>query len=183
MTPLPPLQRAALLGIARGAVLAHLGVKPAPALPGEGPLNEPRGAFVSLHVGGELRGCIGTLRATDPLAQVVAHMAVAAATEDPRFPAVTAADLPGLSVSVSVLGPLSPLPDPAELRVGVHGVVVKRGYHRGVLLPEVAVREGWDRETFLKHACLKAGLPARAWQEPGCELEVFEADAFGEDED
>jgi uncharacterized protein len=181
MTPLSTTDRSALLGIARGAILAHLGGTPAPAMPGAGPLAAPAGAFVTVSVRGELRGCIGTLRGADPLARTVARMAVAAATEDPRFPPLAPADVPELGVSVSVLGEPRRLSEPRAVRVGTDGLLVRRGFHRGVLLPKVAVREGWDAETFLKHVCLKAGLPARAWQEPDTELEAFEADEFGEE--
>lgn len=181
MTPLTAVERAALLGIARGALLAHLEGKPAPEPPAAGALGEPRGAFVSLHVNGELRGCVGTFAPTEPLARTVARMAVAAATEDPRFPPLTAAELPALVLSVSALGPRQPLPDPAQVRVGQDGLLVHRGWHRGALLPKVAVEHGWSAEEFLKHVCLKAGLPARAWQEPGTALETFQAEEFGEE--
>lgn len=181
MTPLSPADRAALLGIARGAVLARLGLGRPPALPAAGPLSEVRGAFVSLHVRGELRGCIGTFRPSGSLAQVVGEMAVAAATEDPRFPPLTPADVPDLDVHVSVLGPLYRLPDVRGLEIGRHGLVVRSGWHHGALLPRVAVEHGWDATTFLKHACLKAGLPARAWEDPATKLEVFEADEFGQE--
>jgi hypothetical protein len=180
VTPLAPPERAALLGIARGAVLAHLGMAPAPPLPAEGRLAEPRGAFVTLHVAGELRGCIGSLRPQGSLAATVARMAVAAASEDPRFPAIRPADVPELRVSVSALEPPRPLDDPRRVEVGRQGLVVRKGWSRGALLPKVAVEHGWDAEAFLRHACLKAGLPPTAWREPGCEVEAFEADEFGE---
>ena len=181
MSPLSPIDRAALLGIARGAVLSRLGLAGPPPLPAAGRLAEAGGAFESLHVRGELRGCIGTFRPGASLAKVVAEMAVAAASEDPRFPPLTAADVPGLDVHVSVLGPLRALADVHEIEIGRHGVVVRSGWHHGALLPRVAVENGWDAPTFLKHACLKAGLPARAWQEPATKLEVFEADEFGQE--
>lgn len=181
MTPLPAADRAALLGIARGAILARLGGAPPPAVPATGRLAERCGAFVTLHVDGDLRGCIGNLLPATPLAATVADMAVAAASDDPRFPPLSTEELPRLRVSVSVLGPRRPLPDPRTVQVGTEGLLVRRGWHRGVLLPKVATEQGWDAETFLKHVCLKAGLPARAWEEPGTELEVFEADEFGEE--
>ena len=181
MTPLSLAERAALLGIARGAVLARLGLAGPPPLPSAGRLAEPGGAFVSLHVRGELRGCIGTFRPAGSLAQVVAEMAVAAASEDPRFPPLTPADVPDLDVHVSVLGPLHRLADVHGLEIGRHGVVVRSGWHHGALLPRVAAENGWDVPTFLKHACLKAGLPARAWEDPATKLEVFEADEFGQE--
>ncbi len=181
MTPLTAIERAALLGVARASLLALLEQRPAPPPPETGALGEPRGAFVTLYVKGELRGCVGTFGTTEPLARTVARMAVAAATEDPRFPALEARELPALVLSVSALGPRRPLPDPLEVRVGKDGLLVKRGWHRGALLPKVAVEHGWSAEEFLKHVCLKAGLPARAWQEPGTELETFEAEEFGEE--
>jgi hypothetical protein len=180
MTPLAQSDRAALLGIARGAVLAHLGLAPAPALPQQGPLAQPRGAFVTLHVGGDLRGCIGSFRPLGSLAETVARMAAAAASEDPRFLPIRAEDLPELDVAVSALEPPRPLADPRAVEVGRHGLVVKRGWQRGALLPKVAIERGWDGETFLRHTCLKAGLPPTAWLEPDCEVEAFEADEFGE---
>lgn len=181
MTPLSAQERAALLGVARRAILAHLGAGAPPPLPAAGPLAEPRGAFVSVFVGGELRGCIGRLGGDGPLAASVARFAVAAASEDPRFPPLAAADVGRLSLELSVLGPLRPLEDPRAVRVGVDGLAVTRGWHRGVLLPKVASREGWDADGFLKHVCLKAGLPARAWTEPETRLEAFEAEEFGEE--
>ena len=181
MTPLAPAERAALLGIARGAVLAHLGLASAPAQPSAGPLAAPRGAFVTLHVGGDLRGCIGTFHPQGSLAATVAKMAVAAAAEDPRFRPIAPEDLPGLAVAISALEPPRRLADPMAVQVGKEGLVVKLGWHRGTLLPKVAVEHGWDAEAFLRHTCLKAGLPPTAWREPGCEIEAFEAEEFGED--
>jgi AmmeMemoRadiSam system protein A len=179
MSPLSASERAALLGIARGAVLAHLGVAPAPALPAAGPLAEPRGAFVTLHVAGELRGCIGSFRPRGSLAETVAHVAVLAAKDDPRFPPVRADEIGALEVTVSALSPTRVLDDRRSVKVGEQGLVVRQGLHRGALLPRVAVEQGWSAEEFLKHACLKAGLHARAWQEPETEVEVFEAEEFG----
>jgi AmmeMemoRadiSam system protein A len=180
VTPLSLSDRAALLGIARGAVLAHLGLAPAPAVPEAGALGDPRGAFVTLHVGADLRGCIGSFRPLGSLASTVARMAVSAASEDPRFQPIAPEDVAELRVAVSALAPPARLADPRTVEVGRHGLVVKRGWHRGALLPKVAVEHGWDAETFLRHVCLKAGLPPTAWREPDCEVEAFEADEFGE---
>jgi hypothetical protein len=176
---LSPAERGALVGLARAAIRARLGLGPSPSIPEAGALGEPRGAFVTLHRGGELRGCIGRFEPEGSLARTVAVMAEAAAFEDPRFPPLDASEVDGLEVHVSALGPRIPLPDPSGLRVGVHGLVVRRGWHRGVLLPVVAVEHGWDGPTFLKHACLKAGLPPDAWRDPATTLETFEAEEFG----
>jgi len=178
--PLAPAERAALLGIARRALLAHFGAGAPPDLPASGPLAEPRGAFVTLHADGELRGCIGTFRPDGPLGATVARMAVAAATEDPRFPPLRAEEMGALRIAVSALDAPQLLEDRRALAVGRHGLVVRRGWNRGALLPRVAVEHGWDAEEFLKHACLKAGLPARAWLEADTVVEVFEAEEFEE---
>jgi AmmeMemoRadiSam system protein A len=180
MTPLSPTERAALLGVARGAILTHLGLAPELPLPGQGALAEERGAFVTLHVAGELRGCIGTFVPVGSLARTVARMAVAAASQDPRFPPLSAGDVPALDVAISALGAARALADPRRVVIGREGLIVRRGFHRGTLLPKVAVEHGWGPEEFLKHTCLKAGLPPRAWEEPDVTIEAFEAEEFGE---
>jgi len=179
--PLSASERAALLGIARGTVLNVLGLAPAPALPSTGPLATPRGAFVTLQVDGRLRGCIGTFTPRGSLAQTVAEMAKAAATEDPRFARLRPDELGALSIAVSALGTPHLLEDRSKIEVGVHGLMVRKGWNRGVLLPKVAVEERWDGPTFLKHCCLKAGLPALAATDPELLVEVFEAEEFGEE--
>jgi hypothetical protein len=178
--PLSPVERAALLGVARAAIGHRLGLVPAPGVPEAGALGDRRGAFVTLHRGGELRGCIGRFDPESSLARTVAEMAVAAAFEDPRFPPLRSDEFEDLELHISALGPRRPLPDPAQLRVGEHGLAVKQGWHRGVLLPVVAVERGWDAPTFLKHACLKAGLRPDAWLDPTTTVEVFDAEEFGE---
>jgi AmmeMemoRadiSam system protein A len=175
-------EKAALLGIARGTVLNLVGAAAPPPLPASGPLAEPRGAFVTLHVDGELRGCIGTFAPRGSLAETVAAMAKAAATEDPRFTRLRPDELAGLTISISALGTPHLLEDRAKIEVGVHGLLVRKGWNRGVLLPKVAVEQGWDGPTFLKHACLKAGLPAVAARDPELVVEVFEAEEFGEEQ-
>jgi AmmeMemoRadiSam system protein A len=174
-------QRAALLGIARGTILNLLGAAPAPVLPSTGTLAEPRGAFVTLTVEGELRGCIGTFTPRGSLAETVAAMARAAATEDPRFSRLRPDEIQGLSISVSALRTPHLLEDRSRIEVGVHGLLVRKGWNRGALLPKVAVEQGWDAPTFLKHACLKAGLPALAARDPELIVEVFVAEEFGEE--
>ncbi len=180
MDPLSPADRATLLGIARGAVRHHLGLGPAPALPGSGPLSIPRGAFVTLQVDGALRGCIGSFQPKGTLAGTVASVAVSAASEDPRFPPVRAEEADELGYHVSALGACTPMRHPSELRIGRHGLLVKKGWHRGTLLPVVAVERGWDATTFLRHACLKAGLSPDAWRDPEATVELFGAEEFGD---
>lgn len=145
-------------------------------------LRQPGGAFVTLRVHGELRGCIGHLAADWPLAEVVARMAVSAATQDPRFPPVPPEELPGLDVEISVLSEAVPLVsrDPGDIRAGRDGVIVRRGWHQGVLLPQVAADYGWTGAELLSAACRKAGLAPDAWRAPDCQLLVFQTDVFGE---
>jgi AmmeMemoRadiSam system protein A len=171
--------RAALLALARAAVGHRLGDGPAPVLPSAGPLAEPRAAIVSLLVAGEPRGSLGELEPARPLAAAVAGLAARAATEDPRRAAITRDELGSLGISVAVLGPLRPLAG-GPPRPGLDGAAVEQGWHRGLLLPSAGAGKNWSPETFIKHACLAAGLPARAHLEPGTRVEVFEAEEFGE---
>jgi AmmeMemoRadiSam system protein A len=172
-------ERTALLDLARAGVAHRLGAGPAPRLPAEGPLLAPRAAFVTLSVQGEVRGCLGTLTPRGPLAGALAALAGSAAEADPRQPPLTAADLPALTVRVAVLGPARPL-SAGPPRPGLDGVAVTRGWHRGLLLPSAAAGKDWSSELFLKHACLAAGLPARAHLEPDARVEVFEVEEFSE---
>jgi len=180
---LGPGERRALLAAAREAIAAHLADR-RPALPAaEGALAEPGAAFVSLHrrSDGELRGCVGLLRAESPLVLAVARMAVAAATDDGRFPAVTAEELGDLSIEVSALSGLAPI-RPAEIEVGRHGLMVRSGDRRGVLLPRVPVDHGWDREAFLAQTCRKAGLALDAWTKPETTIHGFTATVFSDED-
>jgi uncharacterized protein (TIGR00296 family) len=177
--PLSPADGDALLALARAAVLHRLGLGPAPALPAAGPLAAPRGAVVTVRVAGEPRAALATLAPAGPLGAQVASLAARAAGGDPRFPPLTPADAAALSVRVAVLGPVRRLDGPAALRLGADGVAVTQGWHRGVLLPSAAAGKGWDVGLFLKHACLAAGLPARAHQEPETVVEAFEAQELG----
>lgn len=173
-------QRKGLLGIARRALEGYLGAGKIPPEDGaRGKLASPGAAFVTLTINGKLRGCIGYTEATAPLFKVVQECAVAAATEDPRFPPVSPKELPSLRVEISVLTPLFPI-RPEEVEVGRHGLMVEQGRMRGLLLPQVPVEWGWDRETFLDQACVKAGLSPSAWRH-GAALRAFTAEVFGED--
>ncbi|OGD20883.1 MAG: hypothetical protein A2Y70_04680 [Candidatus Aminicenantes bacterium RBG_13_64_14] len=140
---------------------------------------EPRGVFVTLTKGGDLRGCIGFLEPVAPLGQAVIRAAVYAATEDPRFPPVRPAELRDIKFEISVLTPVREISDPREVIVGRHGLIVARDGLKGVLLPQVPTENKWDRETFLEQASLKAGLPRDAWR-LGAKLYVFEAIVFHE---
>jgi len=177
---LSPAERAALLGIARRAILRHLGATGELPLPASGPLAEPRGAFVTIHVDGALRGCVGNFQPRGTLAETVARMAVSAAFDDPRFAPLRPDEVGGLRIAVSALLPALRLEDRSALQVGEHGLLVRRGWNRGALLPKVAVEHGWDGPAFLKHAGLKAGLPPAAADDPETVIEVFGAEEFEE---
>jgi len=173
-----PADRSAFLCLARQAIHGHLTHGSRPRLEG-GIASERLGAFVSLHIRGELRGCIGHPYADLPLGEVIVRCAVSAASEDPRFPPLTLAELQAANIEISVLGPIEPVGDVEEIEVGRHGLIVADGYCKGLLLPQVATERGWDRETFLAHTCLKAGLRRDAWL-TGAQLFRFEAEVFAE---
>ncbi len=174
-------ERRALLALARKTLEGYLGTGTMPeGEEPEGKLSAPGAAFVTLTKNGRLRGCIGFTDAVAPLARVVRECAVAAATEDPRFPSVTLRELPALHIEISVLTPLFPIL-PGEVEVGRHGLMVTQGRNRGLLLPQVPVEWGWDRETFLDQTCVKAGLPPSAWRH-GAALQGVTAEVFGEEE-
>jgi AmmeMemoRadiSam system protein A len=144
-----------------------------------GPLKEKRGAFVTLTVDGELRGCVGYPLPVKPLDETIIEMAVAAACHDNRFEPLEAKELTRLKIEISVLGLPEPVGDPGKVEVGRHGIIVSKGYNKGLLLPQVPVEHGWDRETFLSHGCLKAGLRPEEWK-TGAEIETFTAQVFSE---
>jgi AmmeMemoRadiSam system protein A len=176
-------QRRILLGIARDSIRTAFARKPYDVSPaaGDPELTRPSGSFVTLEERqGELRGCIGSIFAVQPLHESVASNARAAAFRDPRFPALTPEEFDPIRLEISVLSPIEPVTDPHTIEVGRDGLIVSRGGHAGLLLPQVPVEWGWDRETFLAQTCVKAGLPPTAWREPGTKLEKFTAEVFGE---
>ena len=144
-------------------------------------LNEIEGAFVTIRKHGALRGCIGNIIGQEPLVQTVRDMAVAAASQDPRFPPVTVAELKDIDLEISVLSQPRRIKDASEIEMGKHGVIVSQGKRQGVFLPQVADETGWSKEEFLSELCSqKAGLPADAWKSPDTGLYVFTADVFVE---
>jgi len=171
--------RRLLLTLARDAIGAHVGGRPAPEPAMTGVMARRGGAFVTIHNHGELRGCIGHVEADDVLGHVIPRMALAACSSDPRFPSVTERELPQLDLEISLLGPLEPISTPDGIEIGRHGLVVELGWQRGLLLPQVATEWNWDREAFLAHTCHKAGLPRDAWRN-GATVYRFEAEVFAE---
>ena len=167
---------AAVCGNVRGNARGE--EKPQPtSVPGR--LDAPAGAFVSLHKKGHLRGCIGYVHAVRSLCRTVMEAAEAAASRDPRFPPVQAVELPDLDVEISVLS-LFWAVRPEEIQVGTHGLLITQDRRHGLLLPQVALEQQWDRERFLEETCRKAGLAPDAWRR-GATIEAFTADVFGEE--
>ncbi len=144
-------------------------------------LYEKKGVFVTLTKAGRLRGCIGTLQGEKPLYEEVCDVVLSSALRDPRFPPLKESELDEIEIEISVLSSfVRAYPD--EVEVGRHGIYIKKGPFRGLLLPQVATEYGWDRETFLKHGCLKAGLPENCLEDPETELYIFTAEVFSEGE-
>ena len=175
-------QQSVVLKLARDAIRTVLQTEKEVEVPPDEFLFHPAGAFVTLKIHGELRGCIGFIEARYPLGETIVKCAISAALHDPRFPPLRIQELPTTHIEVSVLSGLWQIQRPEEIEVGKHGIVISLGHSRGLLLPQVAVEYGWDRLTFLKHTCHKAGLSPDAWQHPSARIELFSAQVFGEPE-
>jgi AmmeMemoRadiSam system protein B/AmmeMemoRadiSam system protein A len=171
-----------LLAIARQAIEGVVKTGRAPEPVTANPVLEtPRGAFVTIKIKGRLRGCIGNfgIRDAKPLFHTVSKMAAAAAVHDPRFRPLSAKELPAIEIEISALSPLRPIADVEEIEVGRHGIYITKGMRSGVLLPQVATENGWNRITFLEQTCRKAGLGPGEWKE-GAVISIFSAEVFGE---
>ena len=143
-------------------------------------LKQPCGAFVTLHKGKNLRGCIGRMSASLPLQETVRIMAREAAFGDPRFPPLGKDELAQCQIEISALSPMSPCPDPRQVKVGTHGLLLVKGGRSGVLLPQVPLEQGWNLDEYLEYICIKAGLPPGSYDAPDAELYTFTAVVFGE---
>jgi hypothetical protein len=172
-------EKATLHRIAREAIAASLkGMAYSSAEKPTDTLSTHCGAFVTLKKKGALRGCIGHIVGHYPLAETISRMAVAAASQDPRFPPVTLTEWPEIEIEISVLTPLTEISDITAIEVGHHGIYLQKGDSSGLLLPQVATEYGWDRLTFLEQTCRKAGLEKNAWKEPGSRIYIFSAQFF-----
>lgn len=182
MVSLNDEQRKTLLRIARQSIAAVLDGRSHDwkAEDVDETLRQPAGAFVTLTRDGDLRGCIGSIRAVEPLYKAVASSAISAAFRDPRFQPLAPGELEQLELEISVMGPIEQVTNIEEIVVGRDGLIISRGHHAGLLLPQVATEYGWDRQTFLEHTCRKAGLPPDAWRAQDCRIEKFSAFVFGE---
>ncbi len=173
-----PQERTLLLQLAHQAIAAALERREISLTAPTVHLAEPRGAFATLYYRGDLRGCVGYVFPVASLYRTVAESARGAAFDDSRFTPVTRDQAAELEVSLSILSPPQPI-RPQDVEIGRHGLLVRLGAYRGLLLPQVPVEHEWDRITFLEQTCKKAGLPSGAWQ-TGAQLEAFTAEVFGD---
>ena len=177
-------QRKKLLEIARRSIEKYLKDGEKMEIKESDPLLiQESGAFVTLHEAGQLRGCIGNLVGRGPLYLTVRDMAVEAATGDSRFEALKLPELKNIEIEISVLSPMQKIKDVAEIKLGLHGVLVKKGFNSGVFLPQVASETGWSKEEFLSQLCSqKAGLAPDAWKDKSTDIYIFSAEVFSEKE-
>ena len=170
-----------LIRIARTVIEAAVSQSPMPAFSRCSPsLMKLSGAFVTLRIGNDLRGCIGYIDAVRPLIDTVKEVAVKSALEDPRFNPLAVEELPSIEIEISVISPMQSIGSIDEIEIGKHGLLIELGNYRGLLLPQVAVEYGWDRETFLSQTARKAGLPSGGWKNPAAKIWTFTAEIFSE---
>ncbi|MBW1709922.1 MAG: AmmeMemoRadiSam system protein A [Deltaproteobacteria bacterium] len=170
-----------LLKLARSTIAGKLEIdEPTPEIKPVPPFSSPRGAFVTLRKSGRLRGCIGTFSTQNPLKKTVEEMAQAAAFQDPRFPPLRPEEFPEIELEISALTPMRQVESVEEIEVGRHGIYIVQGFNSGVLLPQVATENNWDRKTFLEQTCFKAGLNHDCWRSEETRIFVFSAQVFGE---
>lgn len=143
-------------------------------------LSSKLGTFVTLHKLGELRGCIGYVEGIRPLQDAVIEMAQSAAFNDPRFAPVSSDEVDDLELEISVLSPIKEVKDVDEIEIGKHGLIIEQGFYKGLLLPQVATENHWDKTEFLQHTCRKSGLPVNAWQDNNTKIYAFSAEIFSE---
>jgi MEMO1 family protein len=172
-----------LLKIARATLEKHVrGGKIPEDIPKDDKLQEKRGVFVTLQKHGELRGCIGYVEGIKPIYEAVRDNAINASSNDPRFPPVQPNELKDIDIEITVMTPLERITDPNVIEVGKHGILIRKGWNQGLLLPQVATEYGWNREEFLENTCRKAGLPVNAWKDKDAEIYIFSGEVFGEKE-
>jgi AmmeMemoRadiSam system protein A len=170
-----------LLHLARKSVRAAANGEELPDLPGDEICQRPGGAFVTLKQKGRLRGCIGHFTGVGTLGSTVMAMAREAAVSDPRFVPVAPEEVHGLTIEISVLSPMERI-EAEDVVPGKHGLYITQGSRAGTLLPQVAEAEGWNREVFLSHTCIKAGLSPDAYKQDGTDIFVYTAEVFSENE-
>ena len=174
-------QKSILMNIARETIGNVVNGKKSPDFDIKDPiLNIKCGAFVTLHTGNHLRGCIGNIFSEISLWETIRNMAVESALRDPRFPSVSPSELKNIDIEISVLSPLKKVADIKEIEVGKHGILIKKDFYQGLLLPQVATDYGWNRTQFLEQTCHKAGLHKDCFKEKNCEIYIFSATVFSE---
>jgi len=189
-TALSGEEKRALLSLARWTIGRELGLSVpkdffssfAAFLKEHPVLKQKAGAFVTLRKAGDLRGCIGSMTGRSPLHETISSMSLSSAFRDPRFSPLSKEEFQEISIEISVLSPLVKIDSLQELEPGTHGLYITRGYSSGVLLPQVATEQGWNREEFARHTCRKAGLPPEALEDPETTLEIFTAQIFSEED-
>jgi AmmeMemoRadiSam system protein A len=177
---LEPEEKRMLLSTARETITAELEGRQPHYLEPSPSCMRPGGAFVTIHERGMLRGCIGRMESSSPLFDTIKSMAIAAAFEDPRFDPLAVSELHSVDIEISVLSPMRRISSADEVIIGTHGLFLVAFGRSGVLLPQVATENGWDRIEFLEYVCKKAGVPEHTWKSPHAELYVFEGLVFGE---
>ncbi len=176
-------QQVKLLKLARSTITEALGSASGEKLEfTDAIFKEQCGAFVTLHIRGRLRGCIGYIKGVKNIPETIIDMAKASAFKDPRFPPLQNDELEKADIEISVLSPIETVESINDIKVGRDGLIISRGFNSGLLLPQVPTEQGWDLETFLINTCYKAGLPGSAWQQKGTKIEKFSAQVFGEKE-
>ena len=174
-SPYTDVEKKELLSIARNAITEFVTDKKTIEVDMKNPKLRTDGAvFVTIKEKGSLRGCIGHVQAIMPLYQSVIKNAIAASSSDPRFPPMTKDELQDIEIEISILSLMQKLKDVKNIQIGKHGLVIRKGSQSGLLLPQVPIEQGWDRQTFLKQICAKAGLPEYAWKD--AELYTFTAE-------
>ncbi|MCK5196821.1 MAG: AmmeMemoRadiSam system protein A [Spirochaetales bacterium] len=172
-------EKTILLSTARESIKSQLEARAGIYLETTEKLETALGSFVTLHIDGRLRGCIGHMLPVKSLIEDIKILARESAFHDPRFPSLNIKELESIDIEISVLSPLE-ISSPEDVEVGKHGIIMKNTYHTGVLLPQVPVEQGWNREVFLTQTCYKAGMQGDCWKDPGTQIETFTAVIFGE---
>ena len=184
MNELNEQQQIDLLNLARKTIANKLGLEIDINLPSfqDDIFNTKCGSFVTLHINGNLRGCIGYIEGVKTIPETVKDMAISSAFSDPRFSSLKREEYKDIDIEISILSPIERVNDINDIVVGRDGIIITKGYNRGLLLPQVAVEQRWDRDTFLTHTCYKTELPGDSWEKKDVIIEKFSAQVFSENE-
>ncbi|MFC1493564.1 AmmeMemoRadiSam system protein A [candidate division KSB1 bacterium] len=185
MSELSEETKAGLLKIARASIRAELktGMSAEEDKFETFELREVSGIFVTIKNKGMLRGCIGHIHQDKLTLDTLKEVAASAASNDPRFPSVTIDELEEIDLEITILSPFKKIKKTDEIEIGKHGLFIKSGYNQGLLLPQVAPENNFDKTEFLEHTCMKAGLSVNAWKEKETDIYIFSGEVFGESTD